>query len=300
MNSFFKATLALSLVASCMFVRPSAVRAADVDFSVGAQYDTTHVYVAPADFDRFVASLVSTFGGKSSTKGTFTVTPTSSSTMSQLALTPSGTMSVFGFVTPIPFPFGAEHVGYLVSDFDAAVKAARAAGASLIVAPFPDPIGRDALVQWPGGYVMQIYWHTTAPHYDALQIVPENRVYLPSDAADAFVKDWLAFSHGKVVSDDRSASGAEVGKPGTTYRRIRIESGYGRIAVIATDGILPFPYGRELTGYGVADLDQTLSKAQAAGGTVVVPAFVSGGRRSAMVQFPGGYVAEIHSIVSGQ
>jgi hypothetical protein len=30
--------------------------------AVGPQYDTTHVYVAPEDFDRFVASLVATFG----------------------------------------------------------------------------------------------------------------------------------------------------------------------------------------------------------------------------------------------
>jgi hypothetical protein len=29
--------------------------------AVGPQYDSTHVYVAPADFDRFVASLLATF-----------------------------------------------------------------------------------------------------------------------------------------------------------------------------------------------------------------------------------------------
>ena len=28
--------------------------------AVAPQYDTTHVYVAPEDFDRFVASLVAT------------------------------------------------------------------------------------------------------------------------------------------------------------------------------------------------------------------------------------------------
>jgi hypothetical protein len=31
--------------------------------AVSPQYDTTHVYVAPADFDRLVASLIETFGG---------------------------------------------------------------------------------------------------------------------------------------------------------------------------------------------------------------------------------------------
>jgi hypothetical protein len=34
-----------------------------VSVAVGPQYDTTHVYVAPEDFDRFVASLLATFGG---------------------------------------------------------------------------------------------------------------------------------------------------------------------------------------------------------------------------------------------
>src|SRR3984957_18384247 len=114
-------------------------------FAVGPQYDTTHVYVAPADFDRFIASFVATFGGTMSKQGVFQVTPTPSQTMSQLALTPAGTISVFGFKTPIPYPFGAERTGYLVNDFDAAVKAARDAGAEVIVAPFPDPIGLAAV-----------------------------------------------------------------------------------------------------------------------------------------------------------
>jgi hypothetical protein len=44
------------------------------DVAVGAQYDTTHVYVAPQDFDRFVASLIATFGGTTTKQGVFTVT----------------------------------------------------------------------------------------------------------------------------------------------------------------------------------------------------------------------------------
>jgi hypothetical protein len=32
-----------------------AILTTNVDFSVGAQYDTTHVYRAPVDVDRFVA-----------------------------------------------------------------------------------------------------------------------------------------------------------------------------------------------------------------------------------------------------
>src|SRR5271156_1016789 len=123
---------------------------ADSNFGVGPQYDTTHVYVQPQDFDRFVASLIATFGGTTSKQGVFTVTPTPSSTMSQLVLTPAGTLSVFGFKTPVPYPFGAERTGYLVTDFDAAIQAARGTGADVLVTPFNDPIGRDAIIQWPG------------------------------------------------------------------------------------------------------------------------------------------------------
>ena len=56
------------------------------DFAVAPQYGSTHVYVAPQDFDRFVASVISTFGGTAGKQGIFTVTPTPSSTMSQLAI----------------------------------------------------------------------------------------------------------------------------------------------------------------------------------------------------------------------
>src|ERR1700688_3939764 len=49
---------------------------------VAPQYDTTHVYVSSEDFDRFVASLLETFGGTTTKQAVFTVTPTPSSTMS--------------------------------------------------------------------------------------------------------------------------------------------------------------------------------------------------------------------------
>jgi hypothetical protein len=51
-----------------------------VSIAVGPQYDTTHVYVAPQDFDGFVASLMATFGGTTTKQGVFIVTPTPSST----------------------------------------------------------------------------------------------------------------------------------------------------------------------------------------------------------------------------
>ena len=74
---------------------PPAAIARAADYAVGPQYDTTHVYVAREDFDAFVASLVATFGGTTSKQGVFQVTPTPSQTMSQLVLTPAGSISVF-------------------------------------------------------------------------------------------------------------------------------------------------------------------------------------------------------------
>src|SRR3984885_9793892 len=118
--------------------------------AIGPQYDTTHVYVAPSDVNAFVASFLGTFGGKSTNQVVATVTPTPSSTTSQLLQTPVGTVSLFGFKTPIPAPFGAERTGYLITNMDAAIKAAQASGAEVVVTPFPDPIGLDAVIRFPG------------------------------------------------------------------------------------------------------------------------------------------------------
>jgi hypothetical protein len=268
--------------------------------TVAPQYDTTHVYVAPSEFDRFVTSVISTFGGTASKKGVFTVTPTPSRTMSQLVFTPVGTFSVFGFETPIPYPFGSERTGYLVTDMDSAIRAARATGADIIVSPFNDPIGRDAIIQWPGGVNTQLYWHTTAPSYTSLQMIPESRVYVSPYAVDAFLRSFLTFSHGKIVSDDTHAPGIEIGRPSDTYRRIRLQSKFGKLTVLVTDGHLPYPYGREITGYEVAELSDTISRAKAASVAVLVGPYKGDQRNAAMVQFPGGYIAEIHSIISQQ
>jgi hypothetical protein len=265
---------------------------------VAPQYDTTHVYVSPEDFDRFVASLLATFGGTSTKQGVFTVTPTASSTMSQLVLTPVGTVSVFGFKTPVPYPFGAERTGYLVTDLDRATRTAVEDGADVLVSPFDDPIGRDVVIQWPGGVNMQLYWHTAAPSYKALQTIPENRVYLSTNRVEAFLRGFLVFSHGKVVSDDPHAPGVEIGRPKDIYRRIRIESNFGKLTVLVTDGHLPYPYGRETTDYEVANLTDTLAKAKAAGVEILIPPYTDGQRNASIVQFPGGYIAEIHSSVT--
>jgi predicted enzyme related to lactoylglutathione lyase len=253
------------------------------------------VYVAAEDMDRFAASFLATFGGKSSQPMVVTVTPTPSSTTWQALTTPVGPISLFGYKTPIPYPFGQERTGYLVTDMDAAVRSAKKAGAAVLVTPFPDAIGSDAVVQWPGGVNMQLYWHTKAPSYPALRTVPENRVYVAPEAAANFIRGFVGFAHGKIVSDNAQAPGAEIGRPGDTYRRVRIESTFGKITVLVTDGHLPYPYGRETMGYEVADLGETLAKAKASGAIVLIEPYKADEREAAVLQFPGGYIAEIHS-----
>jgi predicted enzyme related to lactoylglutathione lyase len=273
----------------------AAAAAAQASVAVAPQYDTTHVYVAPEDFDRFADSLVATFGGTKSKQGVFQVTPAPSQTMSQLVFTPVGTFSLFGFKTPIPYPFGAERTGYLVTDMDAAVKSAQEHGADITVEPFPDPIGRDAIIEWPGGVYMQLYWHTVAPHIAALTTIPENRVYVSHERADAFIRDFVEFSSGKVTADNTHAPGIEIGRPADQYRSVQILSPFGKIRVLVTDGKLPYPYGREVSGYEVQDLAATLAKATGAGAKILVPPFTSSGQQSAVAEFPGGYIAEIHA-----
>jgi hypothetical protein len=119
---------------------------------------------------------------------------------------------------------------------------------------------------------------------------------LSSERADAFTTSFVAFSHGKVVSDDAHAAGIEIGRPSDTYRRIRIGTTFGLLTALVTDGHLPYPYGREITGYEVSDLTETLTRAKAAGVTILAGPYSAGGRVAAMLQFPGGYIAEIHSM----
>jgi len=270
----------------------------DAGVAVGPQYDSTHVYVASGDLDAFVNSFAATFGGQPSKRIVTNILPVLGSTEFQYLWTPVGTLSIFAFQTPIPFPFGQERTGYLVTDMVRAIKDARAAGGEVIVEPFKDPIGIDAIVQWPGGVKMQLYWHFTSPKYAPLETIPENRVYISRDEADIFVRDFVRFSRGKVVSDDKRADAGEIGRVGETYRRIRITSSFGNMQVLVTDGHLPYPFGRETTGYEVKNIAATLEKAKAAGANILSPSYTISDRATAIVEFPGGYIAEVHSPVS--
>jgi hypothetical protein len=286
----------ISLVAvPCAIRGQVATRAADTGVAVGAQYDSTHVYVAPGDLDAFVKSVNATFGGQASKLALTNVLPVPSSTEFQYVWTPVGTLSVFAFQSPIPFPFGEERTGYLVTDLDQAIREARAAGAEVMVEPFKDPIGRDAVIQWPGGVKMQLYWHFSAPNYAPLETIPENRVYVSRDVAANFVTAFVRFARGDVAADDAHADAGEIGRAGETYRRIQIRSKFGNMRVMVTDGHLPYPLAREITGYEVRQFAATLAKAKAAGVKILSAPYATDDRRmSAIVEFPGGYIAEIH------
>jgi predicted enzyme related to lactoylglutathione lyase len=275
-----------------------ATPSSDASVAVGAQYDSTHVYLASGDFDAFVTSFTATFGGQPSKRTVGNVLPVPSSAEMQVVWTSVGTLSVFAYQTPVPFPFGQERTGYLVTDMDQAIRAARSAGAEVIVEPFKDPIGIDAVIQWPGGVKMQLYWHYTTPKYAPLETIPDNRIYVSSDQADNFIKSFVRFAQGKMVADDQHADAGEIGRARQTYRRVRIASLFGNMQVMVTDGHLFYPFGHELTGYQVQDLAATLEKAKTAGVKILSAPYRTNDRVSAIVQFPGGYIAEIHSLVA--
>jgi hypothetical protein len=73
-------------------------------------------------------------------------------------------------------------------------------------------------------------------------------------------------------------------------------SGFGDISAFVTDGALPHPFGRELSGFEVADLGAALRGGGAEGLQTLVTPFHSQDRTAAVVQFPGGFIAELHSL----
>jgi len=96
-----------------------------VTIAVGPPYDTTHVYVAAGDIDAFVKSFVATFGGRPTERTVGNVLPVPSSTEMHYVLSPVGALSVLAYKTPVPFPFGEERTGYLVTNMDQAGWSAR-------------------------------------------------------------------------------------------------------------------------------------------------------------------------------
>jgi hypothetical protein len=162
-------TLVCVAVALTWVARPAHCAVATPAVAVGAQYDTTHVYVEPADVDRFVSSFLATFGGQSTQQVVATVTPTPSSTTAQLLRTPVGSVSLFGFKTPPPCKrcpktgstclpsYGREVTGYEVMNLEQTLARAKSAGVAVLVEPCSSGDRTAAMILFPGGYVAEVH-----------------------------------------------------------------------------------------------------------------------------------------------
>ncbi|MDX3909623.1 MAG: hypothetical protein QHC67_07360 [Sphingobium sp.] len=128
------------------------------NFLVGPQYDTTHVYVAPEDFDRFVTSFIATFGRTASKQGVFQVTPTDSKSYRRLRMTSGyGKMNVMVSGGQLPWPYGRDMTGYEVGDLTATLAKAKAAGVETLVPPHAESNRTSAIVRFPGGYIAEVH-----------------------------------------------------------------------------------------------------------------------------------------------
>ena len=58
-------------------------------------------------------------------------------------------------------------------------------------------------------------------------------------------------------------------KPVQLWKSDEADSPFGKMTVFVTDGHLPWPYGREVTGYAVSDLAATLARARDAGAVMI-------------------------------
>ena len=113
----------LTIAIALFSIAVAVATPADSNVGVGPQYDTTHVYVQPEDFDKFVASLLATFGGTTTKQGVFTVTPTAEQDdVATRADARGNRCQSLDSRRPCRIPFGAERTGYLVTDLDAAVR----------------------------------------------------------------------------------------------------------------------------------------------------------------------------------
>ena len=68
------------------------------------------------------------------------------------------------------------------------------------------------------------------------------------DRIEDFVHDFGAFAQAKVISDDHKAPGLEIGRPNDVYRRVRMDSLFGKVTVLATTVIFPIPTGAKQRG----------------------------------------------------
>lgn len=283
-----------SVTASAATETPSPAVHSKSASPYGPSYNTGHAYVEHGQLDAFIHSWEATFGGTNPPPSASNITPTQSTELGAIINSPIGIVSAYDYQTPVPYPFGAEHGGIAVHGIDTATATADRDGASAIVAPWTGPIGRESVVQFPGGVDFQLYEQFDMSGIPTLAAPPEYRIYLSDDAVDAFLASYLRFTGGHLVSDNKHDDGAEIGAPGTTYRRILLTSPFGDTVVLANNGYWNYPYGRDSVGYTVPNLNATIAKATSNGATVLSGPNAGDGRNSAILQFPGGYIAEFH------
>lgn len=253
------------------------------DLSVGPQYGTTHVYVDPSTQEAFTRSFIQTFGGES-------VAALENDAHS--VASPSGTVSLYSAQSADST--NSASIGYLVLDLDHAISSAQKSGARLIAGPVQGALGRSAVIQWPGGIKTGLYQDEHRPNLPPLAARPDQRVHIAPAEVDGFVKAFLHFSKGTLMFDSPRRDAAEIGKPGESYRLVRLVSPFGNILIVASQNPLAPPFGTESTGYEVQDLSATLDRAQAAGAKVVSGPYKAVDHTTAMLTFPGGYTAEVH------
>ncbi len=293
-----KRILSVLLVLSVLFANAcSTARPEKAKIALGEAFRTFHVYAQPGTAAAFVNSWIATFGGTAQPPANgIDLTPYPSKATAIMLSSPVAALSVYDFSTGIPYPFGREVSGWGVTDVDEGVKQASAADAQVLVAPFDDPLGRDAVIQFPAGNAVQL-WHLfdlPSNLYPPLTTKPDLRIYVPESSMNQFLDSYLAFTQGTTASDSAKADGAQIGLEGKTYHRVVTTSDYGNTVVIGTDGQLPYPFGRESAGIAVPSVADTLHKAKASGATVLWGPYAAPDGHSAIVQFPGAYVVEIH------
>ena len=270
---------------------------ATLSLAVGAQYDTAHVYVAPADLDRFSDSLIATFGGTKSQKAELTITPTPSKTNWQAVLHSGWHVLCVRFHDADPISV-RPRTNRLPRDRH---------GCS-------DPIGESQRSRRCRGTVQRSHWarchRSVAGRHIYAALLAYDRAEL-REARQGPRKQGVRVTgsrrcvcprfRGVLAREDR------LRRPERTRRRGGPTKGYlpprADQLHIREDRraryrwTAPYPYGREISGYEVANLADTVSKAKATGATVLVDPYTADRRQAAIISFPGGYIAEIYSAV---
>ena len=150
-------------------------------------------------------------------------------TMSQLVLTPAGSVSVFGFKTPMPYPFGRRTHGLSGDRSRRRRRAAQADGADVLVSSVQRsdrPGRRDPVARRREHAALLAHDAALVP---ALKTIPENRVYVSPERANDFSQLSRRFRTGKVGRTMRTRRVSRSGASPIPYRRDPDPSVFGTV-----------------------------------------------------------------------